>query len=360
MSDEMRAVRMADLPDVYQAPQEGGQGESLGSSFLSWAGDLPVIIGEVISGRDYTSERLNTWRWAQAGMPNPGSDRYNYLFRTETTRERGEQMRFSRQPDPLTEAEKVGLNTFYEKVLKDGFAQWPLDKDKVTLYIDGIHRKIYSNNEWGSGSEYIYIGYGKDKGDGNFSQPAVRLACVTTLMGITGHSGKPNLIALLGERLAKVMVGVYDSVVKPLAVVADAKPIRRMAWSASGGLASWCDGEWVGLTGEPVAVGADWIVIDTEEGPIEEGLPSVQAGSVVVPQVVRRTFEEMCVANGYSTGTMESGRKMIHWSRAFVEEARRNFVARLEDGDQVEWVEEGVWVGFAAVVPSLDDEVYPL
>jgi hypothetical protein len=227
------------------------------------------------------------------------------------TRERGEQeMRFSGRPDPLTEAEMAKLNTFYEKVLKDGFASWPLDRMKVQLYIDGTPRKIYYDTRWATGDEYIYIGGSKDEGSGEFASPAARLACVTALMGITGHFSKPTLIALLSERLAKIMAGVYDSVVKPLAITADSKPVRRMAWSASGGLVSWCDGEWVGLTGEPVVVGSDWIVVDTNEGPVEDGLPAVGAVGPATNSVQTRTareeFEE--AAQGGGTARMPDGR----------------------------------------------------
>lgn len=189
-------------------------------------------------------------------------------------------MRFSGKPDPLTSEEKVRVEQFYRKVLRDGFAPWPLDGSRLPIFIDGKMRKIYSDTRWACQEEYIYIGSRLDEGSGDFSSPAARLAVTSALMGMTGHSTSSELIGLLSERLAKVMAGVYEAVVKPLAETSDSRPVRRMAWSASGGLASWIDGEWVGLTGEPVVVGTGWTVIDTEEGPIEEGLPPVQSGRV--------------------------------------------------------------------------------
>lgn len=305
-----------------------GQGESSGPSSLSWVEDLRVRVGEAGSQQSAVYEitealreqqrrmEMSIWsdgrgpltateatygsqnreegpRWVgTATSPGPPIT-YDDLIRaweaapTSTRSTRGEQMRLSGKPDPLTSEEKVKVEQFYRKVLQDGFAQWPLEGLRLPIFINGKMRRICSDTRWSCQEEYIYIGRGLDEGSGDFSSPAARLAVTSTLMGITGHSTSPELIGLLSERLAKVMAGVYDSVVKPLASTADSKPVRRMAWSASGGLASWVDGEWVGLTGEPVAVGTDWIVIDTEEGPIEEELPEV------TPQVLFAEPEEI-------------------------------------------------------------------
>lgn len=293
-----------------------GQGESLGPSVLSSLLERLEAwdrAEEMMRDRARMSE-IRMWRdaepyWATYGSQNREAvprwtayrdmaegrsvsladlqPTYSYAVRPTTTRERGEQMRFSGKPDPLTSEEKVTMEQFYRKVLRDGFAQWPLEGLRLPIFIDGKVRRIYSDTRWSCQEEYIYIGSRRDEGSGDFSSPAARLAVTTTLMGMTGHSSSPELIGLLSERLAKVMAGVYDSVVKPLAETSDSRPVRRMAWSASGGLASWIDGEWVGLTGEPVTVGAGWTVIDSEEGPIEEGLPEV------TPSVLPTELEEI-------------------------------------------------------------------
>lgn len=261
-------------------------------------------------------------------------------------------MRFSGQPDPLTEGDKAKLDLFYAKSLKDGFAQWPLDKRKVLIYIDGIPRHIYGDSRWSIESEYIYIGYSLDEGTGFFANPAARLACTAALMGITGHAGKSELIALLSERLAKVMAGVYDTVVKPLASTLDSRPIRRMAWSVDGGLATWTDGAWVGMTGEPVVVGPDWIVVDTNEGPVEDGMPAIGAARPAPNGGASSRFVEFCDQYNYSTARTITGRQYVDFPRVGLSTAQSLFTRHQAEGYQLEWIEEGDMVGFAEALPS--------
>lgn len=220
-------------------------------------------------------------------------------------------MNIAIKPPELKEQEKSMLLTFYKKVLQDGYAQWPLREGQLALWIDGRVRRIQSYSEWYLSAESLYIGYSSDRGQDNVSDPTTRLAIVTALMSLTGHACDQTLMELVERRLATIMVGNYQTAVAPLGQRADGRPIEQMAWSTRDGLAARLEGEWVRpLTGEPVEVGAGWVVLDL---PKQEAAPVVQEVPYSTSQVVPdgRTLREFAEDRDYATWRLNDGRLAI-------------------------------------------------
>lgn len=174
-------------------------------------------------------------------------------------------MNISIKAPEFTQAELDILSVFYEVVLKNGYANWPFNA-RAVLWINGKARRIKSYREWSVTEDFLYIGYGVDSGEGQMADPTARLAVVTALMSLTGHTSNQELMALVERRFAQITQGNYQAMVSPLGQRSDNRPIEQIAWSADGQLAAQLDGEWVRpLTGEPIAVGEGWVVLSVAE-----------------------------------------------------------------------------------------------
>lgn len=220
-------------------------------------------------------------------------------------------MNIAIKPPELTEQEKSKLLTFYKKVLQDGYAQWPLREGQAALWIDGKVRRIQPYSEWLLATDVLYIGYSSDRGQGDVSDPTIRLAIVTALMTLTGHACDQTLMELVERRLATIMAGNYQTAVAPLGQRVDGRPIEQMAWSTRDGLAARLEGEWVRpLTGEPVEVGAGWVVLDL---PKQEAAPVVGEAPSSAPVVVPdgRTLREFVEDGDYVARWLYDGRLAI-------------------------------------------------
>lgn len=224
-------------------------------------------------------------------------------------------MNISIKPPEFTEAERQALSNFYEVILKNGYANWPFSNARVVLWVNGTARRIKSYREWSLVEDYLYIGYGVDDGEGQMADPTVRLAVVTALMSLTGHTSNPELMALVERRFAQIVQDNYQMMVSPLGQRSDNRPIEQIAWSADGRLAAQLDGEWVRpLTGEPIAVGEGWVVLDVAEREARP-LPSGQGEELASASADTRSDQERLIAwtstRGWSTERMSDGRVAV-------------------------------------------------
>lgn len=262
-------------------------------------------------------------------------------------------MNISIKAPEFTETEREKLTRFYHLVLQRGYANWPFSNARAVLWINGTARRIKHYEEWYLTEDNLYIGYGVDSGINELANPITRLAIVTALMVFTGHIGDSTLMELVERRLATIMAGNYQTAVAPLGQRADGRPIEQMAWSTRDGLAARLEGEWVRpLTGEPVEIGAGWVVLDL---PKQEAAPVVQEVPPSVSQVRSdgRTLQEFVEDRDYVTRWLDDGRLAI----PFGDESRANNVyhAAIDFGCQNLVVESigGSW----CVTTALESEI---
>lgn len=305
---------------LSRSGQEEGESQGSSSSFFrrletgtSAAGARPIAVDSFnnLSWRymdetEYPFLRQRDYRAFESVI-----DRYasGLGLSTRRTREERTTMNIAIKLPELTEQEKSKLLTFYKNVLQNGYATWPLRDGQMALWIDGRVRRIQTYSEWLLATDVLYIGYSSDGGQDNVSDPAVRLAIVTALMALTGHACDQTLMELVERRLATIMAGNYQTAVAPLGQRADGRPIEQMAWSTRDGLAARLGEEWVRpLTGEPVEVGAGWVVLDL---PKQEAAPVVEEVSPSSPQAEGRTLQEFAEDQGYMTRWLIDGRLAI-------------------------------------------------
>ena len=243
--------------------------------------------------------------------------------RTRRTREE-RTMNISIKAPEFTDAERQALSDFYELVLKNGYATWPSSNARAVLWINGTARRVKTYREWSLTEDNLYIGYGVDRGEGELADPTTRLAIVTALMSLTGHTSNPELMALVERRFAQITQGNYQAMVAPLGQRPDNRPVEQIAWSADGRLAAQLDGDWVRpLTGEPIEVGEGWVVLDVverEARPLSSGQEeeiasvSTDTGSdqerfaIQVP-----TLRDFAAIYGWSLSTTTDGRDIIRF-----------------------------------------------
>lgn len=239
------------------------------------------------------------------------------LSTRRTREERTTNMHISIKPPELTAEKRQQLTDFYSLVLRQGFANWPLREREAVLWIDGRARVIKTYSEWSLTEEHLYIGYSYDRGQAHMSDPILRLATVTALMAMTGHTGNPTLMGLVEQRLSAILAGNYQTAVAALGQRPDGRPVEQIAWSTIQGLAARLGDEWVRpLTGEPVAVGAGWVVLEVpkQQAVAVGGEAGVSQGS----QTAVRTLQEFAEARGFVSRTLSDGR----YALAFGEEER--------------------------------------
>lgn len=245
-----------------------------------------------------------------------GNYRYNYervtlrpslVLGEQTREERTTGMHISIKPPELTAEKRQQLTDFYSIVLRQGFAHFPLREREAVLWVDGKARVIKSYSEWALTEEYLYIGYSGDRGQDYMSDPILRLATVTALMAMTGHTSNPTLMALVEQRLSAILAGNYQTAVAALGQRPDGSPVEQIAWSTTGGLAARLGDEWVRpLTGEPVEVGAGWVVLEVpkQQAVAVGGETEVSQDS----QPAVRTLREFAEAQGWTRRTLNDGR----------------------------------------------------
>lgn len=242
---------------------------------------------------------------------------------TRRTREE-RTMNISIKAPEFTEREREELTRFYYLVLQQGYANWPFSNARAVLWINGGGRRIKSYREWSLTEDFLYIGYSMDNGEGQLADPIARLAIVTALMSLTGHTSNPELMALVERRFAQITQGNYQAMVAPLGQRADNRPVEQIAWSSDGRLAAQLDGEWVRpLTGEPIEVGEGWVVLDVVER-VARPLSSEQEAEIASAPVDSRSDQERLIAwiqtKGWSTVQMSDDRVAIPFG--YVEDAQ--------------------------------------
>lgn len=183
-----------------------------------------------------------------------------------TREERTTGMNISFKAPEISKAGLEDLTRFYYYVLQRGHAEWPAGRIQAVLWVNGIPRNVKSYRVWHITEDNLYIGHASDSGEGEMSNPITRLAVVTALMSLTGHTNNPELMALVERRFAQITQDNFQVIVAPLGQRPDDRPVEQIAWSADGRLAAQLDGQWVRpLTGEPIAVGEGWVVLDVAE-----------------------------------------------------------------------------------------------
>lgn len=268
------------------------------SSTFDMLADVPVFSvdrivegGEPLSSPPYFFDTSNDFR----DLFRPAS--YVSQSTRRTREERTTSMHISIKPPELAAEKWQQLTDFYSRVLRHGFASWPLLEREAVLWVDGKVRVIKAYSEWSLTGEHLYIGYSYDRGQDHMSDPILRLATVTALMAMTGHTGNPTLMGLVEQRLSAILAGNYQTAVAALGQRPDSRPVEQIAWSTAHGLAARLGDEWVRpLTGEPVEVGAGWVVLDL---PKQEAAPVVPDG---------RTLREFAEARGFVSRTLSDGR----------------------------------------------------
>lgn len=224
-------------------------------------------------------------------------------------------MNISIKAPEFTQGELDILSDFYEVVLKNGYAIWPFSNARAVLWINGKARLIKSYREWSLTEDFLCIGYGVDSGEGQMADPTARLAVVTALMSLTGHTSNQELMALVERRFAQITQGNYQTMVAPLGQRPDNRPVEQIAWTADGRLAAQLEGEWVRpLTGEPIAVGEGWVVLSVAER-VARPLSSGQEEELASVSTDTRSDQERLVAwsstRGWSTERMSDSRVAI-------------------------------------------------
>ena len=226
-------------------------------------------------------------------------------------------MNISIKVPEFTDAERQALSDFYELVLKNGYATWPSSNARAVLWINGTARRVKTYREWSLTEDNLYIGYGVDRGEGELADPTTRLAIVTALMSLTGHTSNPELMALVERRFAQITQGNYQAMVAPLGQRPDNRPVEQIAWSADGRLAAQLDGDWVRpLTGEPIEVGEGWVVLDVAEKearPLSSGQEEEIASTPVDSRSDQERFIAWIRSRGWSTVEMIDGRIAVQW-----------------------------------------------
>lgn len=249
------------------AGEEESQGSS--SSFFrrletgtSTAGARPIAV-DSFNNLSWRSLRQRDYRAFESAVDRYASE---LGLSTRRTREERTTMNISIKAPEFTQVELDILSVFYEVVLKNGYANWPFSNARAVLWINGKARRIKSYREWSVTEDFLYIGYGVDSGEGEMADPTARLAVVTALMSLTGHTSNQELMALVERRFAQITQGNYQTMVAPLGQRPDNRPVEQIAWTADGRLAAQLEGEWVRpLTGEPIAVGEGWVVLSVAE-----------------------------------------------------------------------------------------------
>ena len=216
-------------------------------------------------------------------------------------------MHISIKPPELAAEKWQQFTDFYSLVLRHGFAHWPLRDRETVLWIDGSARVIKTYSEWSLTEQYLYIGYAYDRGSDRMSDPILRLATITALMAMTGHTGNPTLMGLVEQRLSAILAGNYQTAVAALGQRPDGSPVEQIAWSTAHGLAARLGDEWVRpLTGEPVEVGAGWVVLEVpkQQAVAVGGEAEVSQDS----QTAVRTLREFAEARRFVSRTLIDGR----------------------------------------------------
>jgi hypothetical protein len=159
-------------------------------------------------------------------------------------------------------------------------------------------------------SEYVYIGYMSEEGTGDLSDPAARLALTVALMALCDLQSDPELLQLVEQRLAKILAGVYEGAIALLAERTNGEPVSRIAWSTTGGVAAFVDGQWTSpVTGEAVAVGEGWVVVETGEGRKASETRQPLTPSETDYADIERRFREW--ARSWSTVPTSDGRDSV-------------------------------------------------
>jgi len=267
---------IAALQEIASAT-ERAQSERVGPSILGlqdWyrAEVRPVRMADMYPDR-YVATAATIRASNEAGPPITAqmlddlTRRFSARQPESAPRAQGGRMRFSAKHTPLNDVEKTKMKTFFTQVLRDGKASYPLTSNRLIIFSDGVGKFIYRDNRWSMTSDYVYIGYVSDEGIGELSDPAARLALTVALMALCDLQNDSELLQLVEQRLAKVLAGVYEGAIAPLAERTNGEPVSRIAWSTTGGVAAFVDGQWTSpVTGEAVAVGEGWVVVETGEG----------------------------------------------------------------------------------------------
>lgn len=246
--------------------EEGGEQPSSPPTQHWTAADYHLYAGTLREFMDFRSQP----EWPPIASFEEAVDAYarNLGLSTSRTRRTREErtMNISIKAPEFTEMEREELTRFYYLVLQQGYANWPFSGARAVLWINGTVRRVRPYQEWYLTEDNLYIGYGADRGEGELADPTIRLAIVTALMSLTGHTSNSELMALVERRFAQITQDNYQATVAPLGQRADNRPIEQIAWTADGRLAAQLDGEWVRpLTGEPIKVGEGWVVLDVVE-----------------------------------------------------------------------------------------------
>ena len=304
------------------------------SSAFDMLADVPIFsMDRIVGGGEQTgsppsfySAIEDRWLTAMNGLPVVTSfeqavDSYARglgLSTSRTRRTREERtMNISIKAPEFSETEREELTRFYYLVLQQGYANWPFSNARAVLWINGNARRVKSYREWkwSLTEDNLYIGYDIDRGEGELADPTARLAVVTALMSLTGHTSNQELMALVERRFAQIVQGNYQMMVAPLGQRSDNRPIEQIAWSTDGRLAAQLDGEWVRpLTGEPIEVGEGWVVLDVAEREARP-LPSGQGEELASASADTRSDQERLIAwtstRGWSTERMSDGRVAV-------------------------------------------------
>lgn len=270
--DEWLRLEVISPDEVGRLMFEGAQSERVGPSPFSplWEDQNFDLARDTATAATARSHQVGTYQWYHL-------DNYARYVSGQTqprqpesaSQAQGGQMKISTIPDPLTPSEQRNMKNFFREVLTNGHAAWPIDRSRYGIHIDGTLRRIYPDSYWALTEEYLCIGRSRDAGSGVMENPSNRLACIVALMGIFEMQNDPELISLVEKRLARILAGVYENAITPLAQRSNKEPIAKIAWSSTGGVAAWVDGKWASpITGEEVILKADegWVVVETGEG----------------------------------------------------------------------------------------------
>ncbi len=155
------------------------------------------------------------------------------------------------------------LTRFYDELLRQGFSRQPLACESFVLWLDGKACTIVEGTRWHRSSDKIHIPVAEDREEGPYL--GWKLTVILALMSISGHTSNPELMALVEQKLTAFLTGTYQAVMAPLASREDGRPVERIAWSIKDGIAAELDGQWVRpLSGEPVEVTPDWVVMELD------------------------------------------------------------------------------------------------
>lgn len=256
--------------------------------------------------------------WSPIASFEEAVDAYASNLGLSTSRTREERtMNISIKAPEFTEREREELTRFYYLVLQQGYANWPFLNARVVLWINGTARRIKPYRQWSLTEDHLYIGCSIDNGDDELADPITRLAIVTALMSLSGHTNNPELMALVERRFAQITQGNYQAMVAPLGQRADNRPVEQIAWTADGQLAAQLDGEWVRpLTGEPIEVGEGWVVLDVAERearPLSSGQEEEIASTPVDSRLDQERFTAWIRTRGWATERMLDGRIAVPW-----------------------------------------------